>query len=100
MGKRYNLPPLTDQEWMSELRRDGSSFLPTSDDWYPSWPGDLVKVKLYEYQDGTGRISVWGADDTGMERLFDRAADARRCYVRLPSVIDRDGLTLLGFVWA
>jgi hypothetical protein len=48
-------------------------FYPTSDDWYPNYPRDTVRVRVHD-QTTPGaetvfiRISVWGADDVGMER--------------------------------
>lgn len=100
VGKVYNTAPRTLEQAMSELRRDGASFVPTSDDWYPNWPGETVKVMVYAESDGTGRVSVWGADDCGMERRFEDAEAARRCRQELPVVISKAALRDLRFVGA
>jgi len=52
----------------------------TQDDWAPSYQlngpyggrrdGKLVIVAISELADGTHRVSVWGADDDGMERDY------------------------------
>jgi hypothetical protein len=53
-----------------------SAFKPTRDQWYPSYKLDgcyeggplmLVEVTLHGLGDSAWRISVWGADDFGME---------------------------------
>ena len=43
---------------------------PTSNDWSPNFPDDMVEVKLYVYHnpDGMLRMVVRGADDTLMEK--------------------------------
>lgn len=97
MGRVYNVPWTIEQR-MSELRRDGWSFLPTAEDWHPTWPGGLVAACLFVSGEGRGgRIVVKGGDDTVMVREFADEDAARRCYVRLPSVVTADGLAYLGF---
>lgn len=79
--------------------------------WYPCWGGDcprftgrrehglgLVMVRLRLISDGTMRVSVWGADDTGMERDFTDHVMARAVYAGLPAVITVKHLRSLGFV--
>ncbi len=95
MGRVYNIPNTSERQ-MSEMRRDGWSFLPTTEDWHPTWPGDLVAVRLFVSPTG-GQITFRGKDDTVMVRQFSSAEAARRCYVRLPPVIMLIGLKLLGF---
>jgi hypothetical protein len=99
MGRVYNPPPRTVEEVMSDLRRDGWTFRPTTDDWHPSWSGDLVGMRFLIESSGA-RIQFKGGDDTRMERAFTDETLARRCYLRLPVVISRDDLRDLGFVWA
>ncbi len=91
-----------------------SCFKRTTDDWHPShaladWyngtpPGGvlLVEVSLITLTDGKTRVCVWGADDTGMERDFDGALEARAMWhtVLAHEVITKAELTRLGFVYA
>lgn len=87
---------MTYDDDMTEQRRKGASFVPTSDDWCPNYPGDLVAVTLREYQ-GTWTVSVWGADNLGMCRRFTDEAAARRCRQELPAVLSFQNLRDLGF---
>lgn len=58
------------------------------DDWHPCYPGGHVEVRLgvrYGNGDADGDlvwVSVWGADDTGVERVTD-LADGLDLYARL-----------------
>lgn len=55
-------------------------FVPVEEDWYPSfqikWQGtiQLVRVTLHRYylksSEQSFRVSVWGADDCGMEKDY------------------------------
>ena len=41
----------------------------TDDDWYPTFPGNLVYVKVMRlYPSCDVRTCVWGGDDFGMDR--------------------------------
>ena len=45
---------------------------PTSDDWYPNFPRNCVRVSVMEWKGKkedfiTFRVAVWGEDDFGME---------------------------------
>lgn len=60
----------------------------TPEDWYPNWPGDMVRVQLECLVDGRCRCSVWGADDTGM--AFD-SMDRYDCLWRYEAI--GDGVT-------
>lgn len=42
-------------------------YWPTTDDWYPCWPRQTVRVQVSEI-DAMVRVSFWGADDFGLER--------------------------------
>ncbi|MCA9495832.1 MAG: hypothetical protein KC589_02730 [Nanoarchaeota archaeon] len=51
-------------------------FKKTSDDWYPNYPNDMVKVSflklpnILQNSDDEWRVCVWGNDDFGLERDF------------------------------
>jgi hypothetical protein len=80
---------------------------PTTDDWCPNYPNDEVKVRCTLNMEHQGkiwhRVSVWGADDLGMERDFhgtdekDLAVELYRTVVRNPPVTFAK-LKLLNFV--
>ena len=81
----------------------------TVEDWYPGYrqeclksPCTLVKISLYKYENGLGRISVWGADDHGMERDFVRYDRAKQVFQELMMeyAITHQGLKDQGFVLA
>ena len=58
-------------------------FKETLDDWYPSYKlGDkqLVKVRLLKLRDGVWHVCVWGNDDFGLERDYDKYEDAREMF--------------------
>ena len=87
-------------------------FIPTSDDFYPNFPGSTVRVRVTEtlriWKTAAVRTSVWGADDCGFERdeHFDSAKDMRRCFrdrvleVKRWRAITKEMLILSGFVRA
>jgi hypothetical protein len=94
-----------------------SCFKPTRDDWYPSYgccagegidnaqfPHKLVRVVLHLWPAPSGRVrvSVWGADDTGMERDFDGEFAARTVWetILAHEFVSKHELTRLGFVHA
>ena len=46
-----------------------SSTMRVSDDWCPSFEGGLIEVTIYPDETGI-RVSLWGADDLGLEQHF------------------------------
>lgn len=86
--------------------------LPTSSDWCPTLPGNLVEVSLnlnigvYNQWEGQNwhRVSVWGGDDMGMEKDFkgDNTVEAISCFYKLKQLKDVsvDALIGLGFGFA
>lgn len=62
--------------------------VPTPDDWHPTAEDGTVRVRVENTTRVWGtpalRVSVWGLDDTGMERdeHFDRAEDAAAAFRR------------------
>ncbi len=88
---------------------------PTSDDWHPNFPRDTVEFRVHLYYncypegtkpDGMIRISVSGADDTGMERderlpmsEYDKRLAEIRSWLehKLPNPITKDWLRSQGF---
>ena len=94
---------------------------PTSDDWHPNHERNTVRVRLSSqyvqgelaYRDSAGvaheafaRLSVWGADDTGMEtdrycshvELFNALAELGRLAAQFPNPLTKAWLTQHGFV--
>jgi len=72
----------------------------TSDQWYPNYPGDTVKVRVTRLSDGKWRVSVWGADDDGMECDLRLQDEALALFEALPKVITKADLTARGFIRA
>lgn len=59
-------------------------YKPTNDDWHPCYPENTVELKyIGKLSDGRFRVAVWGADDTGYERDFDKEEDAISMFQRL-----------------
>jgi hypothetical protein len=73
-------------------------FRPTTDQWYPNYDGDLVKISVYEYSKGGAKVCVWGADDFGMEIMVGTRMQALDIFNALPKVITQEDLKLRGFV--
>lgn len=87
-------------------------FWPTSDDWYQNHARNTVQVRVSSQStDGQGfvRLSVWGADDFGMERdlhgataaeLQQHLATQLHTADHLPNPLTQEWLTQQGFVRA
>lgn len=83
---------------MEELRQKGDrEFRPTTDDWYPNWPGDMVYIRMCPLSNGLFRVCVWGADDTGMEIDVKSKEEAQAIYNSLPPIISKKDLKERGF---
>lgn len=68
--------------------------------WHPSFPGGLVRVRytwIARAGRTFGRISVWGADDTGRERDFEDREEMDRVWEILPAEPTFENLEALGF---
>lgn len=77
------------------------TFRPTTDDWYPNFPGDLVGIKIIPLlKSDFFRVAVWGADDFGMEKDPLTHDEARQLVLSLPVIITQQDLIERGFVWA
>lgn len=88
-------------------------FVKTTDDWYPNYPGDLVRVFLLNQYNSPNRkwdfvrIAVWGDDDFGLEMDFCGATqeenDAKfkewkeEIYDKIPDVVTAEYFRKLGF---
>lgn len=96
------------------MKRDSiQAYKYTSDVWYPSFKElitgeSLVQVRLSQTGpdlpniDRDWRVSIWGADDFGMEKDFKKEKIARECFLQillLPNITLRI-LNELGFVRA
>lgn len=92
-------------------------YLPTQDDWSPNFIRNTVRVSVYEAdaiwdgKPGThARISVWGADDRGMEKDFalkgDKAVRQKQMgeiikeAQSFPNPLNKDWLLAHGFNYA
>jgi hypothetical protein len=79
-----------------KIKDNPTAFVPTSDDWYPNFKGNLVRVRLHlscgEQAKPFLRVSVWGNDDTGMELDFDAKDSASATQVFL-DVLSQRSLT-------
>lgn len=92
-------------------------FLPTQDDWYPNHARNTVRIRVHEiFMNSSktkksfwwGRISIWGADDTGMEKDFDLSNNEQDRQEQitlilkeahsLPNPLNKDWLRGHGFV--
>lgn len=79
--------------------------LPTTDDWHPNGPRNTVECCVYRDDARTTvprrgpvfRVTVWGADDTGMEAGFSSEKDAYLMYDSLPNPITMEWLRQKGF---
>lgn len=64
-----------------------SVYKSTEDDWYPPFPNKTVKVIMFRgsYEDGW-YVRVWGADDMGVEKNFEKKGDALCLFMSLISL--------------
>ena len=103
-----------------EPRESLEKWLQTPEDWAPSFPeprflapeqwktkfphgaprnrGGYLWARFSQLVDGLWRVSIWGADDTGMEKDHKDRMEALDCYKRLPNPIMREQLKARGFV--
>lgn len=54
----------------TKIKQHREHFWPTSDDWYPNFERNTVRVRISSTVTGGqawARLSVWGADDDGRE---------------------------------
>lgn len=87
-------------------------YLPTTDDWYPNYVRNTVRVRVTRLprHNQTIRVSVWGADDDGMERDETLPEDRKLCEKRvkeitafaksMPNPLTKSWLKANGFVRA
>ena len=98
-------------------------YLPTTDDWHPNYSRDTVLCQLhgdgvaqrvgrhtpkaikdaFDKATATGqypsyRITVWGNDDTGMEKHFLSRTEAERMHRALPNPLTMEWLREKGFI--
>ena len=72
--------------------------------WSPNYPGDKVLVSFTEADCPSGaptkwHVSVWGADDTGVEFWTGNRAEALWRYESIGDGVTQDALTAVGFVY-
>ena len=67
-------------------------YWPTSDEWYPNYQRNTVRVRIHDQTTGDNvfvRVSVWGADDCGMERdVYVVLHDKQRVIKELCALVD------------
>lgn len=86
--------------------RRKSRMVETTDQWYPNYEGNKVKVSLVPLLNhDTGeaqewRVCVWGNDDFGMEIDVATFAEADAIYDGIKAPITQSALSRLGFVRA
>jgi len=81
-------------------RRFYEAYVQTTDDWYPNWEGNTVCVSVVLLNPPGIRISIWGADDDGMERdsTTITVAEAIEFVKSMPVPITKEWLESVGFV--
>jgi hypothetical protein len=81
-------------------------YWPTNDDWCPNYERDTVRVRVTTLLDGSLRVSVWGADDLGMERDIQNPShetvqqQIKWVKTQLPNPLSQAWLRAQGFVRA
>ncbi len=98
---------IKDNEYLDHFRREEGltgTYYPATDDWYPNFPNELVKVSMHELpfpsnEKEIWRVSVFGADDCGMNKDFSTREDAYICLKSLPVIISMQDLLERGFDW-
>jgi hypothetical protein len=70
------------------------------ENWYPNFPGDTVQVFLREHKNGACKVSIWGADDMGVELDNIDKEYAHWLFDAIGDGITRDALYDFGFVGA
>ena len=61
-------------------------FKKTSDNWYPNYPNDMVKISflklpnILQNSDAEWRVCIWGNDDFGLERDFQSKKEAMKTF--------------------
>ncbi len=109
MNARIRCQPIADASQDARYRLEVKT-VRTTGDWHPNFDGDMVEVRLWEnpppparqagevwnkarqeYYDAhrgqkSWRISVWGKDDTGTEKLFWVEHEARAVFDALDLV--------------
>lgn len=94
---------------MIEIRRYRELYWPTSDQWYPNFENNTVRVTLLAHVSGErpfARLCVWGADDCGMEldkfcraeEIDNTVAELSKLLESLPNPISKYWLRENGFV--
>lgn len=88
-----------------------SCFKPTSDDWYPCYKiandqrhqGGFVEVALrtIDPEGKIYRVSIWGADDLGMDQDTSDPMEAQEWYNRVvnASIVSKKELLIWGFTY-
>ena len=113
MGKRIRRTKKLDhkvysrEDFLKRVHRREEKWVLTNEDWYPSVDGKIhialnhdrrYNQKLREYGPTFAwRVSVWGADDTGMEQSFDSLEAAQQMFKRIVDLTTKAQLFEWGF---
>ena len=65
--------------------------------WWLNRDNEPLDVCLHEDAPGRWRVSVWGQDDIGMNKIFTDKTEARACFRKLESPVSQVSLRVLGF---
>ena len=77
--------------------------MPTTDQWNPNYPGNMVRVSLHHRSTGKDHcVCVWGDDDDGMELFTDDFSRVAFLFAKIikKKVITKAKLTEYGLVQA
>lgn len=74
-------------------------YIPSPDSWYPNYEDGTVRVG-FDSKNNYFKVSVWGADDFGLEKEFTTRLEAIELYRKLSkcSIITIKQLKELGFI--
>lgn len=97
--KRYKIPYDKDgnYDYKADLTQRGYFFRPTTDEWYPNFPGNLVAIYCGKDSDRKWSISVIGEDDFAMSWSGETRMQALEMLRSLPEIITKSDLKSRGF---
>lgn len=72
----------------------------TNEDWYPNYQHNRIKITLQKDNPDTYRVSIWGEDDFGMEKIFSDYNTSLAQYNVLSDGVLRSELKMMGFIQA
>lgn len=74
-------------------------YVKTNEDWYPNFDDDTIEVTFHHSKyDYDYRITIWGSDDFGMEKICKNRLEALELYNKIIDYITKKELMNLGFI--